>query len=78
MVRRVIMAHGRRVGDADPEDLAELVALRRVVDAAIQVAVDGMREQHGRSWADVGRGLGTSRQSAQERYGRRVSVSGVA
>ena len=30
MVRRVLRAHGRRVADADPEDLAELVAMRDV------------------------------------------------
>lgn len=43
MVRRVIRAHGRRVIHADPEDLAELVALRAVVDQAITDAVRGMR-----------------------------------
>ena len=69
MVRRIIRAHGRRVIHADPEDLAELVALRAVVDQAITDAVQGMRAEHGRSWSDIGRGLGTSRQAAQMRYG---------
>ena len=55
MVRRVIRAHGRRVIHADPEDLAELVALRAVVDQAITDAVRGMRAEHGRSWSDIGR-----------------------
>ena len=69
MVRRIIRAHGRRVIHADPEDLAELVALRAVVDQAITDAVQGMRAEHGRSWSDIGRGLGTSRHAAQMRYG---------
>lgn len=70
MVRRVLRAHGRRVADADPEDLAELVAMRDVLYAAISDAVRGMRSQHGRSWSDVARGLGTTRQAAQMRYGQ--------
>lgn len=71
MVRRIIAAHGRRVADADPEDLAELVAMRDVLEEAITEAVRGMRALHGRSWGDVARGLGTTRQAAQMRYGER-------
>lgn len=70
MMRRMIAAHGRRVADADPEDLAELVALRDVLDEAIGQAVVGMRERNGFSWGQIGRALGVTRQSAQERYGR--------
>lgn len=69
MVRRLIRAHGRRVAQADPEDLAELVALRAEVDAAIAEAIAGQRG-NGFSWADVGRGLGTSRQAAQMTWGK--------
>lgn len=70
MVRRIIRAHGRRVGDADEVDLAELVAMRDVLEAAIADAVEGQRTRWGRSWTEIGRGLGTSRQAAQMRYGR--------
>ena len=69
MVRRIVRAHGRRVADGDPEDLAELVAMREVVESAIADAVAGMRANHGYSWSDVARGLGTTRQAAQMRYG---------
>lgn len=68
MVRRIIRAHGRRVADADEIDLAELVAIRDTLEEAIATAVRGQRENHGRSWADVARGLGTTRQAAQMRY----------
>lgn len=68
MVRRIIRAHGRRVGGADPEDLVELAELRDVVEEAIADAVRGLREG-GCSWAQVARGLGTTRQAAQQRYG---------
>ena len=71
MVRRVLRAHGRRVGDADPEDLTDLVALRVELDKAIAVAIMGQRRA-GFSWADIGRGLGVTRQAAQMTWGRAV------
>lgn len=77
MMRRMMRAHGRRVADADPEDLAELVALREVLEESIASAVEGMRSRY--SWAQVARGLGTTRQAAQMRYGRTdVPISNVS
>lgn len=70
MVRRMIRAHGRRVIDGDDADLAELAELRTVVEEAIAVAIAGQRERWDRSWAEIARGLGTTRQAAQMRYGR--------
>ncbi|MEJ7633262.1 hypothetical protein [Aeromicrobium sp.] len=70
MVARMIRAYGRRVADADEVDLAQLVGLRDELESAITAAVQGQRERHGRSWADVARGLGTTRQAAQMRHGR--------
>lgn len=67
MVRRTIRAHGRRVANADEVDLAELVAMREVLEEAISEAVAGMRERR-LSWTYIGKGLGTTRQAAQQRY----------
>lgn len=72
MVRRMIRAYGRRVADADPEDLAGLAALASELDQAVRAAVHGQRDA-GASWADIGRGLGITRQSAQGRFGCQVS-----
>ncbi|ASR84000.1 hypothetical protein SEA_SWENSON_20 [Arthrobacter phage Swenson] len=69
MLRRMIRAYGRRVGDADVEDLAVMLEVQRELDAAIQAAVDSQRKNHGRSWADIARATGTSRQAAQKKYG---------
>lgn len=69
MMRRMMNAHGRRVADGDVEDLADLLELQKHLDAVIAEAVTGQREQHGRSWADVARAAGTSRQAAQKRWG---------
>jgi hypothetical protein len=68
MMPRMIRAAGRRAGDADPEDLADLIALREVLDAAIRDAVTTQRETYGRSWADVARGIGVGRQTAYDKY----------
>jgi hypothetical protein len=66
---RVIRAHGRRIGEGDVEGLADLLALAQELDAATQVAVDGLRER-GYSWSEIASRLGTSRQAAQQRWGR--------
>ncbi|MBN9207294.1 MAG: hypothetical protein J0H96_01360 [Microbacterium ginsengisoli] len=72
--RRFIRAAGERVALADEFELAELVALRSELEAAIVTGVQGQRRNTGRSWAHIGAALGITRQSAQERYGERVSA----
>lgn len=71
--RRMIRATGRRVADADPEDLAELLALREVLEEAIATAVAGQVSQSGFSWSAVARGLGISRQGAWKQYASKVA-----
>lgn len=70
MVTRLVKRAGVRVGDADEAELAQLVALRDVLEEAIRVGIQGQRQNTGRSWAHIGAALGITRQSAQERYGR--------
>lgn len=67
-VKRMVRAWGKRVADADPEDLAELLELHETVEDALTVAITGMRLR-GYSWAMIARGLGTSRQYAHKRFG---------
>lgn len=69
MVRRILRAHGRRVAAADPEDLAELVAMRDTLEGAIHIAVRGLIE-NGRSYGDIARALGITRQAVHSRYRR--------
>ena len=75
--RRVIRAYARRVADADDVDLAEMVAVRDEMDRAIAAAVHGQRERWGASWADIGRGLGVTRQAAQMRFGSKPAADGL-
>ena len=68
---RILRAAARRVGDGDVEGLAGLVALRSEVDAAIAAAIDGLRSPTwSYSWAQIAQVLGTTRQAAQQRYGK--------
>lgn len=73
MMRRMVRAYGRRVADADPEDLYELTKLRDDLEAAIGHAA---RTQARRtSWAMVAQGLRVTREAAWQRYGRVSSSS---
>jgi hypothetical protein len=67
-VRRVVKAHGRRVGTGDMEALADLVALSEHIDHAIADAVGGLRT-FGYSWTEIATRLGVTRQAAQQRWG---------
>ncbi len=70
MMMRMVRAYGRRAGRGDVEDLADLVQLREALDEAIAGAVTDSRRLSGRSWADIARATGTTRQAAQQRWGR--------
>jgi hypothetical protein len=75
MVTRMIRAYGRRVANADTEDLADLVAMRELLDDAIATAVGHLRDHHDFSWQAIGDAVGTTRQAAQQRYGRKDNLS---
>jgi hypothetical protein len=70
MLGRMLTAYGRRVADADIEDLTEMFELRDQWESVVASAVAGQRERHGRSWADIGKAAGTTRQAAQMRWGK--------
>lgn len=68
--RRFIKAAGRRVADSDEHELAALLALQGELADAIAAAVAGQRA-HGRSWADIARATGTSREACYMRWGKK-------
>lgn len=57
------------VEEGNVEDLALLTDVQAEVAIATHAAVNGLRCKHDYSWADIGRALGITRQSAQERFG---------
>lgn len=67
-VRRIVAAHGRRIGAGDIEGLAALADLADDIDAAMHVAIAGLRAA-GWSWADIGSRLGMTRQAGHQRFG---------
>lgn len=69
MMRRMLRGWGRRlVEEADVEDLEELARFGREVEE-LQRAVAKLWQTEGRSWADIGRAFGITRQAAQQRFG---------
>jgi len=69
MLRRLIRAGGSRLAAADPDDLAELIALEGALRSAIQTAVLGLRAS-GATWQEIGTACGVTRQAAQMRWGK--------
>lgn len=67
--KRFILAAGRRVGEADEHELRALLMMQVTLDEAIQTAVDGQRENYGKSWADIAMATGKSREAAYQRWG---------
>src|SRR5205807_4155768 len=66
--RRIVRAYARRVATGDIEALADMTTLAADIEAAIRVAVIGLRN-FGYSWADIATRLGVTRQAAQQRWG---------
>lgn len=71
MVARILAAAGNRAAEADPDDLAALIALREQLDEAIITAVRGLRDA-GTTWEDIGAATGTTRQAAIMKWSKRV------
>lgn len=75
-VRRMMLALMRRAGEGDEQAVECLGRLEKDASHLLKVSVRAWRKwQPGGhasspSWADVGRLLGITRQSAQERFGR--------
>lgn len=69
VVRRTIKRAGERVADADEIELQQLIALRAVLEEAIDTAIQGQRTRS--SWEKIGAALGMTRQGAYQRYGRK-------
>lgn len=70
--RRILRAMSKRIASADPEDLAEMLALRDELDDAIVRAVAGLRD-NGYTWAEIAVATGTTRQAAYARWASKVA-----
>lgn len=71
--RRIMRALGRRTAEADEVELRLLIDLQAEVETAIVTAVRGMRAR-GCSWSYISLALGTTRQNAQQRFGKKVAA----
>lgn len=73
---RMVRSAGRRVGREDPEQLAQLCALRDTLEDAIIDAVRGLR-QSGFTWQSIGDATGTTREAAFQKWDRRSKQKGA-
>jgi len=69
--RRVLRAYGRRIASGDIDAITELNSLFEEVEAALGRAVLGLRLL-GYSWAEIGKRLGVTRQTAHERWSETI------
>jgi hypothetical protein len=74
-VRRFARALARKTND--PADLMCMVEAVKAVDDAMVEAIVNLRN-NGFSWADIAVGLGTTRQAAQQRFGKAVAEKQAA
>lgn len=68
--RRMLRALAVRATEGDTEAIEQLAQLRDDVDGALAAAVAGARERVGYSWTDIANLTGTTRQNAQQRFGK--------
>lgn len=73
---RELRAMLRRAGDEDPEGFAMIAQLLVQASNGLRLAAELNRAQHGYSWAELAAALGTTRQAAQQRYGRPKGSTG--
>ena len=73
MIRRCLRKYPQRVreGVADIGSLGQLADIQAELDAQTREAVAALRSEEGGaySWTDIGRALGITRASAQQRFG---------
>lgn len=71
MLRRSLRALSRRIGEgADVELLTDMLTLQRDYESAVVEAVAGLRKEY--SWAEIAQRAGITRQSAHERWAKKV------
>lgn len=73
MLARMMSAAGRRMGQTDAQDFADLAELQRQLDELLVEAVAGFR-QAGMTWQEIGDAAGTTRQAAQQRWGPKLTT----
>lgn len=68
--RRILRGYGRRIADADPEDLADMLRLSHEVDELIRSTIADGRARWGWTWEDIAKAADTTRSAAWQRWSR--------
>ena len=65
----------RRSEDPDPVEVARIAGDLVQYFSALQAQAVAAAQEQGRSWADIGEAIGTSRQAAWQRFSQRERLS---
>lgn len=70
MMRRMLKAYGTRVGNMDVDELAGLADFAKDANRVLHETVTHLRTEEGgsASWSQIGRALGITRATAQQRF----------
>lgn len=71
--RRMVRALVKRAEEGDTEAIEQLVETQHATTQAITEAGAALHEVAGYSFTELGQVLGTSRQAARQRFGKRVA-----
>jgi len=77
MLGRMLRAAAVRCAESDEEELGELCRLDTVLHQVLEDTVRGLRES-GHTWQQIGDAAGTTRQGAQQRWGRQLDITSDA
>ena len=70
MVVRMIRAYGKRCESADMDDLRRLIQMQDDVADTIRTTIAHLKTEQEFSWSAIAEATGTTRQGAQQRWGR--------
>jgi len=69
MLRRMIKAGAVRAGNADEHDLSDFAEIQEFFNEQLKIAIHSQLDQ-GKSWTDIGVGLGITKQAAHKRFSK--------
>ena len=75
--QRELRAMLRRIADEDPEGMAVIDGLLQQAAAAVPLAVAIGKARQGWAYSELGRGFGTTKQGAQQRFSGQAGAAYV-